>query len=396
MITLLRRLASFAALVLTSVVPATAFETRATAAWVYDMSNHTILMDKNADTPLPPASLSKLMTLNMLFEALRDNRVTMDTTFSVSPRATEMTRLGGSTMYLQEDDHPTVRDLIYGIIINSGNDACIVVAEGLAGTEESFADLMTERAKTIGLTQSTFANSSGWPNPKQRMSMRDLGLLGKRLIEEFPDLYPIFSQTQFNYMNRAPANANNRNPLLKITAADWKADGLKTGHTTEAGYVLVGSAVMNDRRVIFAIGGLPSDKDRAAESEAIVNWAFRQFTKKTLIKAGTRVAEAPVWLGAAESVALAPAEDVTLLMPSQVQESIIAEVIYNGPFEAPIAKGTQIAEMVIHVPNLPDARIPLVAEADVAEGGLLKRLSTAANVLIRRYIDGTPNTAPAS
>ncbi|MCC6863842.1 MAG: D-alanyl-D-alanine carboxypeptidase, partial [Rhodobacteraceae bacterium] len=178
--------------------------------------------------------------------------------------------------------------------------------------------------------------------------------------------------------------------------ADWKADGLKTGHTTEAGYVLVGSAVMNDRRVIFAIGGLPSDKDRAAESEAIVNWAFRQFTKKTLIKAGTRVAEAPVWLGAAESVALAPAEDVTLLMPSQVQESIIAEVIYNGPFEAPIAKGTQIAEMVIHVPNLPDARIPLVAEADVAEGGLLKRLSTAANVLIRRYIDGTPNTAPAS
>ena len=396
MITLLRRLASFAALVLTSVVPATAFETRATAAWVYDMSNHTILMDKNADTPLPPASLSKLMTLNMLFEALRDNRVTMDTTFSVSPRATEMTRLGGSTMYLQEDDHPTVRDLIYGIIINSGNDACIVVAEGLAGTEESFADLMTERAKTIGLTQSTFANSSGWPNPKQRMSMRDLGLLGKRLIEEFPDLYPIFSQTQFNYMNRAPANANNRNPLLKITAADWKADGLKTGHTTEAGYVLVGSAVMNDRRVIFAIGGLPSDKDRAAESEAIVNWAFRQFTKKTLIKAGTRVAKAPVWLGAAESVDLAPAEDVTLLMPSQVQESIIAEVIYNGPFEAPIAKGTQIAEMVIHVPNLPDARIPLVAEADVAEGGLLKRLSTAANVLTRRYIDGTPNTAPAS
>ncbi len=394
MFTTLRRLTALA-LVALAPVPASAFETRATAAWVYDMSTRTVLLDKNADTPVPPASMSKLMTLNMLFEALRDNRVTMDTTFPVSTRATEMTRLGGSTMYLQENDRPSVKDLIHGIIINSGNDACVVVAEGLAGTEEAFADLMTERGKAIGLTHSTFKNASGWPDPDQRMSMRDLGILGKRLIEEFPDLYPIFSQTQFNYKDRAPANANNRNPLLKIAAADWQADGLKTGHTTEAGYGLVGSAVMGDRRVIFAMSGLPSDKDRAAEAESIVNWAFRQFTEKTVVKAGTRVAEAQVWLGDADTVGLVPAEDIRLLLPSQVQESVTAEVIYSGPIEAPIAKGTQLGELIIHVPDLPDARIPLVAEADVAKGGFLKRLTTAANVLRARYIDGAA-PAPAS
>lgn len=394
MLTTLRRLTALALLALAPVA-AHAFETRATAAWVYDMSTHTVLLDKNADTPVPPASMSKLMTLNMLFEALRDNRVTMDTTFPVSTRATEMTRLGGSTMYLQENDRPAVKDLIHGIIINSGNDACVVVAEGLAGTEEAFAQLMTERGKAIGLTHSTFKNASGWPDPEQRMSMRDLGTLGKRLIEEFPDLYPIFSQTQFNYKDRAPANANNRNPLLKIAAADWQADGLKTGHTTEAGYGLVGSAVMGDRRVIFAMTGLPSDKDRAAEAESIVNWAFRQFTQKTVVKAGTRVTEAQVWLGDAETVGLVPAEDVRLLLPSQVQESVTAEVIYNGPVEAPIAKGTQLGELIIHIPDLPDARIPLVAEGDVAKGGFLKRLSAAANTLRARYIDGAA-PAPAS
>ncbi|WP_422121130.1 D-alanyl-D-alanine carboxypeptidase family protein [Paragemmobacter straminiformis] len=399
MFTTLRRLtalALFALMPLAAPVTANAFETRATAAWVYDMTTQTVLMDKNADTPVPPASMSKLMTLNMLFEALRDNRVTMDTTFAVSTRATEMTRLGGSTMYLQENDRPSVRELIHGIIINSGNDACVVVAEGLAGTEEAFADLMTERGKAIGLSHSTFRNASGWPDPNQRMSMRDLGLLGKRLIEEFPDLYPIFSETQFNYKDRAPANANNRNPLLKIAAADWQADGLKTGHTTEAGYGLVGSAVMGDRRVIFAMTGLASDKDRASESEAIVNWAFRQFTEKTVVKSGVRVADAQVWLGAADSVGLVPAEDIRLLLPSQVQEQVTAEVIYNGPVEAPIAKGAQLGELIIHVPELPDARVPLVAESDVAKGGFLKRLTAAAGVLRARYIDAAPAAAPAS
>lgn len=366
--------------------PARAYETRARAAWVYDMTTHTVLMDKNADLPVPPASMSKLMTINMLFEALRDGRVTMDTTFAVSTRATDMTRAGGSTMYLQENDRPRVEDLIHGMVINSGNDACVVVAEGLSGTEEAFAAQMTERSKALGLTHSTFRNASGWPDPEQRMSMRDLGLLGKRLIEEFPEYYPIFSETQFNYMDRAPANANNRNPLLKIAAADWKADGLKTGHTSEAGYGLVGSALMGERRVILAISGLASDKDRAEEAEAIMNWAFRQFTQKTMAKAGARVATAEVWMGSAAAVGLVPEQDVTLLVPAQVQEGVTAEVIYTGPLTAPITKGQQVAELIVHVPDLPDARVPLVAETDIANGGFATRLSTAANRLWGIYV----------
>jgi serine-type D-Ala-D-Ala carboxypeptidase (penicillin-binding protein 5/6) len=382
----LRRLLVLTFGMMLAALPARAFETRATAAWVYDMTTQTVLMDKNADMPLPPASMSKIMTINMLFEALRDGRVTMDTTFAVSSRATEMTRRGGSTMYLQENDRPTVKDLIYGMIVNSGNDACVVVAEGLSGTEEAFSEQMTERGKALGLTQSIFRNSSGWPDPVQRMSMRDLGIIGKRLIQEFPEYYPIFAETQYNYKDRAPANANNRNPLLKIAAADWKADGLKTGHTAEAGYGLVGSALMGDRRVIFAISGLASDKDRAEESEAIVNWAFRQFTQKTVAKAETRIATAEVWMGAEATVGLVAAQDVSLLVPAQVQDGVTAEVIYTGPLTAPIAKGTQVAELIVHVPDLPDARIPLVAETDVPRGGFGTRLSTAAARLWQVYV----------
>ena len=387
----LRRILTLAALVLLAALPARAFETRATAAWVYDMTTQTVLLDKNADTPLPPASMSKLMTINMLFEAMRDGRVTPETTFAVSSRAKAM---GGSTMFLNETDRPTVSDLIHGMIINSGNDACVVVAEGLAGTEEAFAALMNERAKALGMNNSTFANASGWPAPGHRMSMRDLGILANRLISEFPEYYPIFAETEFNYMDRAPANANNRNPLLRIAAADWQADGLKTGHTSEAGYGLVGSAVMGNRRVIFVITGLASDKDRAEESEAIVNWAFRQFAEKTIAKANVRVAEAQVFMGAADSVGLVPAADVRLLMPAQVQEGVTAEVIYTGPIKAPITAGQQLAELIVHVPDLPDARIPLVAEADVAPGGFAKRLTTAAEVLMKRYLD-QPEADPA-
>lgn len=391
----LRRTVALAALLLMAALPARAFETRATAAWVYDMTTGTVLLDKNADTPLPPASMSKLMTINMLFEALRDGRVSPDTTFSVSSRAKAM---GGSTMFLNETDRPTVIDLIRGMIINSGNDACVVVAEGLAGSEEKFADEMTKRAKALGMMNSTFINSSGWPADGHRQSMRDLGILAKRLISEFPEYYPIFAETEFNYLDRAPANANNRNPLLRIAASDWRADGLKTGHTSEAGYGLVGSAVMGDRRVIFVITGLDSDKARAEESEAIVNWAFRQFTEKTIVKAGARVTDAPVWLGAADSVGLVPAEDVRLLVPAQVQDSVSAEVIYTGPLQAPITAGQQLAELIVHVPDLPDARIPLVAETDVAAGGFTKRLSTAAQRLMQQYLSGqgAGDAAPAS
>jgi serine-type D-Ala-D-Ala carboxypeptidase (penicillin-binding protein 5/6) len=364
-------------------VPARAFDTAAKAAWVYDVTTQTVLMDKNADQPLPPASMSKLMTILMLFEALRDGRVTMETEFAVSARAKAM---GGSTMFLQETDRPTVQDLIRGMIINSGNDACVVVAEGLAGTEEAFSDQMTERARALGMTNSVFRNASGWPADGHVMSMRDLGILSQHLIEDFPDYYPIFAETEFNYQDRAPANARNRNPLLELGVG---ADGLKTGHTQEAGYGLAGSARQGDRRVIFVITGLATDEARAEEAERIVSWAFRQFSEKTVAKAGVRVAEAGVHMGSTDSVGLVPAEDVRLLVPALVQDSMTAEVLYNGPLTAPIAAGTAVAELIVHVPDLPDRRIPLVAEADVGSAGFFKRLSTAGQALYGRYL-GSP------
>ena len=364
--------------------PAQAFDTRATAAWVFDETTQTVLLAKNADQPLPPASMSKLMTLNMLFEALQDGRVTMDTTFAVSTKAR---RMGGSTMFLNEQDRPTVRDLIYGIIINSGNDACVVVAEGLSGTEEAFAAQMTERARALGMTQSTFINASGWPDPNHRMSLHDLGLIARRLIEAFPEEYAIFKETEFNFANRSEANRFNRNPLLKLNIG---ADGLKTGHTKEAGYGLVGSAVQGNRRVIFVITGLESDTARAEEAERIVNWAYRQFVLKTVAKAGVRVAEAPVWMGRESTVGLVPAKDVSILLPALVPDGISAEVSFTGPLAAPLTAGQPVAELIVHVPDLPDARIPLVTEAAVNRAGVFGRVMTAARVLYARVATGSP------
>jgi D-alanyl-D-alanine carboxypeptidase (penicillin-binding protein 5/6) len=371
-------------------LPAFGFDTAARSAWVYDMTTHTVLMDKNGNVPVPPASMSKLMTINMLFEALRDGRVTLDTTFGVSKRATDMTAAGGSTMYLQEGDRPTVKDLLHGMIVNSGNDACVVVAEGLAGSEDAFADQMTERARALGMDQSVFANASGWPDPRHRMSMRDLGLLARRFIEEFPEYYPIFAETSFNYKDRAPANANNRNPLLKLGIG---ADGLKTGHTAEAGYGLVGSVKQGERRIIFAFAGTESDKARAEEAERITSWAFRQFALKTMAKSGTQLAEAPVHLGETATVGLVPAEDIRLLVPALAQGHLEAEVVYQGPIAAPVAKGDVLAELVVKVPELGDQHIPLVAATDVAKGGFMVKIRTAADVLMTRYFG---DEAPAS
>ncbi|MEE4119397.1 MAG: D-alanyl-D-alanine carboxypeptidase family protein [Paracoccaceae bacterium] len=354
-----------------------AFETRATAAWIYDQTTGTVLLEKNAHQPLPPASMSKLMTLNMLFEALRDGRVTLDTRFSVSSRARAM---GGSTMFLDETDRPTVESLIKGIIVQSGNDACVVVAEGLAGTEEAFARLMNERARVIGLTDSNFVNSSGWPHPDHRMSMADLGKLSVRLIEEFPDYYQYFALQEYEFDGRAPSNTRNRNPILGLGIG---ADGLKTGHTEEAGYGLAGSAVQGERRVVFVISGLDSRAARAEESERIISWAFRQFVERTVAEKGTRLAEVPVHLGAERSVGMIVPDDVSLLVPALVQDRLEAEISYEAPLVAPIRAGQQIGTLRIDLPELGLRELPLTAASDVAVGGFLPRLRTAAEVLLR-------------
>ena len=370
-------------------LPAGAFETRAASAFVIDQTTGTVLLNKNADQMLPPASMSKLMTLYITFEALRDGRLVLDEKLPVSKHAMAY---GGSTMFLDTTDRITVEDLIRGIVVLSGNDACAVIAEALSpdGTEAGFARFMTQRAQQLGMTNSTFSNSNGWPQAGHRMSMRDLALLANRVITDFPSFYPLFSEREFKFDGRAPQNTRNRNPLLSLGIG---ADGLKTGHTQEAGYGLVGSAKQRGRRVIFVISGLQSAQARAEEAESIVNWAFRQFAVKPVAKAGTSVATADVWMGRDQKVQLVPMEDVSMLMPVTTGVKVVAEVIYNGPITAPIEKDQQIAELVITPPSLPETRIPLVAANDVPAGGFMSRVGTVAQMLIAQLNE--PPSAPA-
>lgn len=377
-----RTRALLACVLLVSLNPAavSAFETRATAAFVIDHGTGTVLLAKNAEEPLPPASMSKLMTLNMLFEALRDGRVSLDDEFRVSERAAAM---GGSSMFLRAGERVKVRDLIPGIVVMSGNDACVVVAEALAGTEEGFARLMTERARALGMKNTTLVNASGWPHPDHRMSTRDLAILSRRLAEEFPEFYPYFAQKEFEFDGRVPANRFNRNPLLGLGLG---VDGLKTGHTEEAGYGLAASAELDGRRVTFVFGGLGSAAERTQEGERIVNWAFRHFTLRSLGAAGDEILRAPVWLGAAPSVGLVLAEPLEVLVPALVQDGISAEARFDGPIEAPVRAGDVLGELVLKLPEVEDHHVPLVAAEDVPAGGVGVRLRTAADVLVTRLM----------
>lgn len=366
-----RMIAALAAF-LAFAVPAAGFDTTARAAWVYDVATGTVLMEKNADQPLPPASMSKLMTTYMLFQALEEGRVQLDTQLPVSTKARQMK---GSTMFLNEQDRPTVEELIKGIIVLSGNDACVVVAEGLAGTESAFARRMNEQAQRLGLTNTHLTNASGWPDPEHLMSAHDLGMVALHLVQDFPDLYPHFALTEFPYDNRAPSNRFNRNPLLKLGIG---ADGLKTGHTSEAGYGLVGSAVQDGRRIIFVLNGLESEKARAEEAERIVNWAFREFSMETLVPKGQTVLQVPVWLGRPGRVALTTAEGVRVLVPAGAPGGVTAEAVYTGPLEAPIAAGDRLGELIVTIPGGAVARTPLIAAADVTPAGFLGRMQAAA------------------
>ena len=363
---------------------ASAFETRAKAAYVMDTTTGTVLLNQNADQPLPPASMSKLMTLYVTFEAIRDGRLSLDERLPVSRHAMSF---GGSTMFLDTTDRVRVEDLLRGIIVLSGNDACVVLAEALSpdGTEAGFARYMTRRAQEMGMTNSTFVNASGWPAAGHRMSMRDLALLASRLIKDFPGFYPMFAETEFAFDGRAPSNTQNRNPLLRLGIG---ADGLKTGHTQEAGYGLVGAAKQGDRRVVFVISGLDTAQARAEEAQSIVNWAFRQFVEKEVLKAGTEVARADVWMGDAPSVGLTPQNDVTTLLPVLGSDDLEAEVVYQGPVRAPVAKGDRLGELVFAPDGLPETRVPLVAAQDVPKGGFVARLRTVSGLLLTRLKQG--------
>ncbi|UYV36718.1 D-alanyl-D-alanine carboxypeptidase [Rhodobacteraceae bacterium D3-12] len=382
--TLIARLLFGVVAIAMTAMSAAAFETRARAAYILDQTTGTVLLAKNADTPLPPASMSKLMTLYVAFEAIRQGRLSLSEKLPVSKHAMNY---GGSTMFLDTTDRVVVEDLLRGIIVLSGNDACAVIAEALSpdGTEAGFARFMTQRAVQMGMTNSTFVNSNGWPAAGHRMSMRDLALLANRIISDFPEYYPMFAETEFKFDGRAPQNTRNRNPLLGLGIG---ADGLKTGHTNEAGYGLVGSAVQGNRRVIFVVSGLDTAQARAREAEAIVNWAFRQFSEKTVIEKDKILTQAPVWLGDAPSVGLAAGEDVKALVPVTSNGKVDGEIVYQSPVRAPVKKGDKLAELIVRPEGLEEMRVPLMAAADVARGGFTVRVKTVAMILLDRLNKG--------
>jgi D-alanyl-D-alanine carboxypeptidase (penicillin-binding protein 5/6) len=352
---------------------AQAYETLARAAILIDHDTGQVLYAKNADEALPPASMSKLMTVLMVFERLHDGRLQLDDEFTVSERAW---RKGGSKMFVEVGKRVAVEDLLRGIIVQSGNDACIVVAESLAGTEEAFAEQMTARAHELGLSQTTLKNASGWPDPGHLMSVRDLATLAGIIIRDYPEYYQMFSETEFEFGGILQYA---RNPLLR---RDVGADGLKTGHTEDAGYGLTASATRDGRRLVLVVAGLETPGQRARESERLLEHGFRDFKAYELFHAGETVESAAVWLGDQETVPLITDQSVVLTLTPEARRALEVKVVYDGPVPAPVALGAPLAQLEITAPGIEPKRVPLIAGEEIQEAGLLDRMSGALGYLI--------------
>ncbi|MCW0182007.1 D-alanyl-D-alanine carboxypeptidase family protein [Zavarzinia sp.] len=356
-----------------SAARAEALETPAREAVLIDLSTHTVLFEKNADESMVPSSMTKLMTIYILFEKLAKGAIKMEDMLPVSEKAW---RMGGSKMFVRVGERVAVSDLLRGIIVQSGNDACVVVAEGLASTEEAFAAQMMAKGKELGLKGSTFRNASGWPDPEHRMTARDLMVLAEHIIEDFPQYYPLFAETSFKYNNIEQAN---RDPLLGVVPG---ADGLKTGHTDEGGYGLVGSAKRDGRRLLLVINGLNTMKERAQESARIMEWGFREFQTYTMAKKGDALAEAKVWQGEDETVPLTVAEDARVTLRRVDRAAMVVKVVYDGPVPAPIQAGDQIASLEISAPDMPVISLPLVAAHGVERQGVFGRIFGSLRYLV--------------
>ncbi|TDQ81503.1 D-alanyl-D-alanine carboxypeptidase (penicillin-binding protein 5/6) [Dongia mobilis] len=344
-------------------------ETTAPFAYVVEFDTGAVLYDKRGTEQFGPASMSKLMTAYMLFDALKRGDLKMSDTFHVSEKAWSTQ---GSKMFVDINTAVAIEDLIRGIVIQSGNDACIVVAEGMAGSEEAFAERMNKKAQEIGLTDSNFVNASGWPDPNHRMTAKDLATLARRLISDFPEYYHFYSEREFTYHG---IKQGNRNPLLYRTGSG--VDGLKTGHTEEAGYGLTASAIRDGRRVIMVLHGMTGMQERADQTGIVLDWAFREFGNYTIAAPGTVLGEAPVWMGAEKTVPLTVESGFLVTLPRAERQNIVARAVFNGPIAAPIAAGQQIGELVVDIPGMPQARAPLVAGKAVGELGFGGRIAAA-------------------
>jgi D-alanyl-D-alanine carboxypeptidase (penicillin-binding protein 5/6) len=375
-------LALLAASSLSSIAVAEPVATNAKHLYIVDFQTGSVLYDKMGTERLAPASMSKLMTVYMLFDALKRGDVKLTDTFHVSQKAWAMQ---GSKMFVDIDSDVKVEDLIRGMIIQSGNDACIVVAEGLAGSEEAFAERMNKKAKEIGLTGSNFTNSTGWPDPNHYMTAKDIEVLSERLIRDFPEYYPYFSEHEFTWHG---IKQGNRNPLLYRTGSG--VDGLKTGHTEDAGFGVSATAVRDGRRIIMVVHGLTGMQERADEAGQLLDWAFRETGNYTVASTGSVLADAPVEYGDSPAVPLTVSQDLVLTLPKGDREKMTAKAVVNTPIMAPIASGQEVGKLIVTVPNMPEFTYPLVAAKDVPEVGLGGRIM----VNFKRMVFGQPQPQP--
>jgi D-alanyl-D-alanine carboxypeptidase (penicillin-binding protein 5/6) len=356
-------------------------QTTAKQAIIIDFDTGMVLMEKDADTQMPTASMSKTMTLHMVFKALKEGKIALDTMLPVSEKAWQ---IQGSKMWVELGKAVSVEDLIRGVAIQSGNDATIVLAEGLAGTEEAFATMMNEEAKRIGMMNSNFTNASGWPDPNHYSTARDLAILAVDTIRNYPEYYPYYAELEYTYHNIRQAN---RNPIL---TQNLGADGIKTGHTEEAGYGLMASAVRDGRRIVLVINGLDSMAARAQESARLVAWAQSTFENVSLFKAGDTVEEAEVVMGQSPTVPLVIEEGIKVTLKKAMRNDLKVSVLYKGPLQAPVKKGDVVGSLKVEAPGLHPFEVPLVAGADVAPLGLFAKTIEKAKVLVGQKRSSAP------
>ena len=366
------------ALAVPSVAAAPQFQGTAPIAYMEDLSSGAVLYQRDADRRMPPASMAKMMTVYVAFDMIKKGELKLDQTFTVRPETWQRWHgpQAGSTMFLSTGENVSVENLLKGIVTLSGNDACVVLAEGISGTEQTFTDRMNQQAQKLGLTNSHFGTSNGWPdNGVTYVTARDLAHLASATIKDFPDLYKRFySLPNFTWGKTLGAGADitqaNRDPLLGRVAG---ADGLKTGHTDEAGYGFTGSAEQNGRRLVMVVAGLDSFRGRAEESVRFMEWGFRAWQAKPVVASGKQVSTAEVQMGSASSVGLVAPKQLTVTLPAGAVPQMSAKVVYEGPIRAPIKAGQHIADLVVRSPEMPEQRLPLVAAEDVGEAGFFGR-----------------------
>ncbi|MEO0543842.1 MAG: D-alanyl-D-alanine carboxypeptidase family protein [Pseudomonadota bacterium] len=354
------------------------FETKAANAILMDVTTRSVLFNKNADESVPPASLAKLMTMEVVFHALKTRQLLLDDTFQVSENAWRRggAASGGSTMFAELNSTISVEDLIRGVIVQSANDGCIILAEGMAGTEETFASLMNERAKAVGLKNSVFVNSTGLPDPGQRVTMRDLVTLATYMQSEYPEYYRYYSETAFEWNN---INQRNRNPLLNM---DIGADGMKTGFTEESGYAIVGSTVVDGRRLVVAMSGMESQRERAQEARKLLEWGRRAFDEVALFSEEEPVGNVRMYGGADFVVPVAPEKGVTFLVPIGATENLRARIVFEGPVLAPVLEGDEIAELHLYYGDDLAQITPLYAAKSVERGPIHRQALDALSELV--------------